>query len=264
MSFSLRAFARGFMQKATRASNAAPTYDYHEANATSAARLLDVTKSKVLVVGCNAGGDCKLFVDRGTPEVHGLDVIEQTGKEFPNERVTYHKQSIENCDLPSGYFDLVYSVATMEHVPDVKAGYSEMCRVTKRGGIIYSMASPLWNSPYGHHMSCFEGHPWVHLCFEPSEIVEYAKAQGIEGERGRAVEHIVGYMMNPAYFNRVSAETYLDAISLLPSLSLVENRIDAFDNKRLLNHKLAATARAKGYSDFELTGLTHRLIARKT
>jgi hypothetical protein len=58
-------------------------------------------------------------VNRGAAEVHGLDVIEDIGASYSNPAVKYHRGSIEGCDLPSDYFDLVFSVATVEHVPKI-------------------------------------------------------------------------------------------------------------------------------------------------
>jgi SAM-dependent methyltransferase len=119
------------------------TKTYQELFADRAAELCQLKHSRILIVGANTGEDCKLFVDRGAAEVHGLDVIEDVGKGFLHRRVTYHHSSIEHTDLPSNYFDLVFAVATMEHVPDIRAGFSEMERLARPSGIIYSVAAPL-------------------------------------------------------------------------------------------------------------------------
>lgn len=105
----------------------------------------------VLVVGANLGEDCRRFADLGAEEIHGIDVIENVGADFVDKRAIYHRGSIEACDLPNGYFDLVFATATMEHVHDIDAGFAEMSRVTKRGGALWSIASAtvalaIWSS----------------------------------------------------------------------------------------------------------------------
>jgi SAM-dependent methyltransferase len=236
--------------------------NYNDYNARDAADRVQISRSKVLVVGANTGEDCKRFIYLGAPEVHGLDVITNVGADFTHDRVTYHAQSIEKCDLPSNSFDLVYSFATMEHVPDIAAGYSEMARVVKPGGLIFSMASPLWNSPYGHHMGCFQGHPWIHLAFDTPGIIAYCQAQGITGERGRSVPTLLSYIMNRANFNMRSASEYEAAMLPLTSLDYIENEL-LKEDASLLEHPLGQKVLAKGFSAAELLSQTHRVIATK-
>lgn len=233
---------------------------YNRVNAEDAARRLDIAKAKVLVVGANTGEDCREFIELGAPEVHGLDVIPEVGSSFVHDRVSYHQQSIERADLPSHSFDLVYSFATMEHVPDIAAGYSEMARLVKPGGLIFSMASPLWYSPYGHHMGCFHGHPWVHVAFDRADVLDYARANGIEGERGHSIEAIVDYMLDASNFNMRHARDYDDAIKMLPGLKIVENDL-LREDEALLDHPIGRRALASGFSRDQLLPVTHRIIA---
>jgi SAM-dependent methyltransferase len=238
--------------------------DYHAIYASDACRLLDIRRARVLVVGCNTGGDCRQFVERGAPEVVGLDVVDDIGTEFAHDRVTYIKRSIEDSGFADGSFDLIYAVATMEHVPDVAAGFSEMARVTKPGGFIYSAAAPLWNSPYGHHMGCFQGHPWVHVNFTVGQIMQYVKVHGIGPEApGVPIEATVEYMMDLRFFNMRPAHDYVSAVKALAGqFSRLENDV-MMEDRKLLQHPLGQAAMARGYSEFELLGVTHKLVARK-
>jgi SAM-dependent methyltransferase len=215
-----------------------------------------------LVAGANNGLDCKLFIDKGASEVHGVDVVDTVGADYPHPRVTYHRASIEKTDLPSGYFDLVFAVATLEHVPDVNAAFAEMARLTKSGGYIYSLAAPLWRSPYGHHMACFHGHPWVHLTMTRDEIIQYAKANGINGQNGHDIEFVVDYMLNPDYFNMTPAAQYVAACEALTGVELVENLLVP-DHKETLNHDLGKRALRKGFDADDLLWVSHTLVARK-
>jgi len=177
----------------------------------AAAELARVKNARVLVVGANTGEDCRPFIEMGAAEVHGIDPIDDVGTEFQHPKATYHRSTIEAADLPSGYFDLVFSVATLEHIHDLDSAYAAMARLCAPGGGIYCCAAPLWYSPYGHHMSCFDGHPWVHVNNDRDGLVRYARQHGIEGERGIGIEAIADYVMLSDAFNRRPASDYLNA-----------------------------------------------------
>lgn len=233
---------------------------YNDVSAKEAAGLVDIKTAKVLVVGANRGEDCKRFIDLGAPEVHGLDVVDDIGVDFPHARVTYHRQSIEAANLPSASYDLVYCFAIMEHVPDIAAGFQEMARLVKPGGVVFSIAAPLWYSPYGHHMGCFKGHPWVHVSMSRDEIVSYATENGIEGERGHTLEAVVDYMLNPEFFNMRHAKEYISAVEAMNNVRVVKNTL-LLESKSLLQHPLAKRAISKGFTAEQLLAETHRLVA---
>ena len=76
-----------------------------------------LTDKKVLVVGCNDGRDCRFFTEAAV--VHGLDVCEDIGQGLTHEKVSYFQESAESTTRPDNYYDLVFSVATMEHIPNI-------------------------------------------------------------------------------------------------------------------------------------------------
>ncbi len=263
----IRSRAPGFVYKTAAALHT--TYlkvygprSYQEIFVRNAAKLRPISGAKVLVVGANTGSDCRLFIEQGAAEVHGLDVISDVGREFQHKNVTYHKESIEKSSLPSDYFDLVFAGATMEHVPDVRAGFSEMLRVTSPDGFVYSVAAPLWHAPYGHHMTCFEGHPWVHLVFDRNELCDYAIRNEIHGERGLDIETVVDYMLNPDYFNMKPSGLYIEACNHLQGVKIIENEI-SYEHRSLLEHPLGRVALSKGYRPGDLLGMTHTFVGQK-
>jgi SAM-dependent methyltransferase len=198
--------------------------------------------------------------------VHGLDIVDEIGAHAQGaERIYFHKPSIEDSRLPPNHFDLVFSHATMEHVGDVKAGFAEMARVTRPGGAIYSLAHPLWRSPYGHHMACFHGHPWVHLLFDSDkEIVTYARAHGIDGERGHSLEAIVAYMMDRRFFNQLPGSAYVQACAALSRTTIMSNALALeLDAKAALAHPNGRTLLARGLRKRELLESSHLLQARR-
>jgi SAM-dependent methyltransferase len=231
---------------------------YNRLHVRQAWKLAGAPRS-VLVVGANLGEDCRRFADLGVKEIHGIDVIENVGADFIDKRAIYHRGSIEACDLPSDHFDLVFATATMEHVHNIEAGFAEMARVTKPGGIFWSLASPLWRSPYGHHMACFEGHPWVHLVHEKAALRDYARAHNITPPE---IDHIISYMFDPTPFNRRPAQDYIRAIDTLRGIQIMSNILYKL-NALIIEHPLGQTALAKGFSADELLSESHYTAARK-
>lgn len=229
---------------------------YNRRHARDASRLVDIKSAKILVVGANTGEDCKEFIELGAKEVHGVDVIPNVGSAFRHPRISYFCQSIEGTDLKSESYDLVFSVATMEHVHDIEAGFSEMNRLAKPRGAIYSFASPLWFSPYGHHMECFQGHPWVHLALRPDEIRDYAKHNALT-----VPPWAISYMTNPDFFNCRKASEYLEAAGKIP---LPTKNILLTEDSAVLKHPLGRRVIDLGFSENDLLSVSHLFVRPAT
>jgi SAM-dependent methyltransferase len=236
-------------------------FGFNQTLTLDAYRLASRRNPRVLVVGANRGEDCRLFVRLGAGEVHGLDIIDDIGAGFP-AGATYQRGSIEHSGLPSDYFDIVWTANTMEHVPDIQAGFSEMARITRPGGIIFSVATKLWHSPYGHHMECFHGHPWVHVVFTKPQILEYARQHSITGERGHTIEAIVDYMLDRRFFNMMPAAEYLRAPEWCERAEVIENRLETMRSS-FLRHPLGQCALRLGIPAHELLAHAHHFAARR-
>lgn len=223
---------------------------------------MTIGQPDVLVVGANTGKDCSYFVEFGAKSVLGLDVIEEVGSEFTHPKVKYLCEGAEDMrSIADESFDLVYCYATMEHVPNVEAAFSEMARVVRKGGVIYSLASPLWRSPGGHHMGEFLNWPWIHLVKSADEIADIAISNNLysSDELARAK---VEYMLDPTFFNMRPSTDYTKACAKLAGLRVLRNEI-LKEDASLLSHPFGAAAIAKGLSREDLLGVTHQLIARK-
>lgn len=238
--------------------------DYNRLHAERAALHSNVPGGKVLVVGCNTGLDCTYFVEMGAQEVHGVDVVDGIGQDFQNERVTYHKVSAEAMHgLEGGYFDLVYSFATMEHVPDIAAAFSEMGRVTARGGTIYSIASPLWHSRHGHHFpQYFADYPWAHLRMTPESAYAYlVSTNALIAPEHTSARIVADYMFDRANFNMRRAEEYTSACAKLNGFDLVLNTLD-MEPDHAIPADLETDLTNAGYSKIDLLAVTHALVAK--
>lgn len=92
---------------------------------------------KVLDLGCSRGFYVKAMEDY-TRGVIGVDISEDSLKKAVTPKVEYG--DITNLDFAEGSFDKVYSLHTIEHLPDLEQFFAEVARVLKPGGtaiIIY-------------------------------------------------------------------------------------------------------------------------------
>ncbi len=227
-------------------------------------RYVRVRGKRCLVVGCHRGKDCMYFVRFGAREVHGVDIIEEIGKEVVNPKVTYYRTSCERMEcIPSEYYDLVFCFATMEHIPRIDLAFSEMVRVARPGGIIYAFSSPLWNSRYGHHRKAILRDPWVHLRYDQNELIGYCASMGIrEVAGGHSVEDIIKATFDRNFCNRVPAKTYIDVCGGLQGIQIIKNEL-FFEAPSVLPPTLKSELGRKGYSEEELRAVSHKFVARK-
>ncbi len=238
--------------------------DYNKMHCDWAMKHQSVKDKLVLVVGCNTGLDCANFVDAGVKQVHGLDIDEATGRDYKHSKVDYFRASAESMPFKNNTYDLVFCFATMEHVPDINAAFNEMARVTKPGGLIYCVASPLWNSRHGHHYpQYFADFPWAHLRLDQTGVKQYLIDNNVQiAPQNISAETVASYMFDPANFNRTSSAKYVKACASLSNFNVLRNSLD-LEPEDMLTDDILKECAAKGFSSKELRAVTHTYIARK-
>lgn len=237
---------------------------------------------KVLVVGCNNGRDCRFFLEAAV--VHGLDVCEDIGQGLTHEKVSYFQESAESTTRPDNYYDLVFSVATMEHIPNIEAAFSEIWRVTKPGGLIYCVAAPLWNSYEGHHQyGLFADYPWIHLRLSKDDIFLYLQKHkqledlkplvaileqegllltSLESENQEIYAKNLADFMFSDYFNFLPSNRYIETALSLDVSYVIRNDIWQ-DGEQYLTDAILAELNSKGYSKDEVLSVSHTYVAIK-
>jgi SAM-dependent methyltransferase len=159
-------------------------------------------------------------------------------------------------------FDLAYSFATFEHIHDLEQGWQAMLNVLRPGGMLWSVASPLWCSPFGHHKPMFNQYPWVHLEYPtPQDLLSFCEQNAIEAEDGIAMIHHINYMFNPDCFNMLPASAYLQAAANLKGARLDINEVQLLGESGL-SDKLIQLMKL-GHQRTDLLGQTHMLVARR-
>lgn len=219
----------------------------------------------VLVIGCSTGSnECRRFIEFGAGEVHGVDIADDIGCEFSHPRVKYCRTSAEALGLASNQYDIVYCQATLEHIHRISLALTEAIRVTKHGGYIYSVASPLWHSIHGHHQEhifgCF---PWIHLRLAEREILDYCRHHALRDSDGTSIdERTIRYMLSEKYFNKLPAKDYVDTCNRLPDVRVLYNQLE-MEHENELTVEIFSELTLRGFTREELLATTHRFIACK-
>jgi len=178
-------------------------------------------RKTVLEVGCSDGLVCDMVSLCGAKSVDGIDVMRTVGCQYQDMGIHYHIMDGAHLGFEDESFDLSYSIATFEHVPDPYEVMKEMLRVTKVGGCCYVQAGPLYHSPFGHHMfNYFQDYPWAHLRKDKRQLNVYLSEKGLD----KAIERDLG----------MSSEEYLDSMLTrdhLNGLLLADYRLDEFKRR---------------------------------
>jgi SAM-dependent methyltransferase len=239
---------------------------FNQINVDQALGYLDTpTIKRVLVVGSGGGADIIALRNRLGPEplIVGIDIDIRADSfaEIPNTFLV--QTDITKQPILGNCFDLAYSFATFEHIHDLQDGWQAMLSVLRPGGLLWSVASPLWFSPFGHHKPMFREHPWIHLIYPtPELLIRYCDDNGIDAEDGVSMIHHINYLFNPVCFNRHPASAYHHAAAGLRNAIIEKNDFDYIDE--LAYPSVITDLVSMGHHKKDLTAQTHRLIARRS
>ncbi|MEH2295226.1 methyltransferase domain-containing protein [Nostoc sp.] len=141
----------------------------------------------------------------------------------PQNRYNFYLENIE--DLPEEYYnkyDLIFSIATFEHIHKLPLALDKMFLALKPGGKLFSMFSPIWSAYDGHHLPNLvdqQGRkfhfgdspitPWGHLLMSPPEMYSHL-CQFTDIETANVM---VYYIYHSPHINRLFTEDYLAYIN---------------------------------------------------
>jgi SAM-dependent methyltransferase len=198
---------------------------------------------RVLEVGCSDGLACDLLLSEDPAALVGVDCMEAVGCNYRDPKINYFNMDAANLQFKDGAFDVCYSLATLEHVPDPFAVMAEMKRVTRKGGYCIVQAGPLYHSPFGHHMfGFFDDYPWIHLRLSKDEIAKHAEENQIEARirqsHGISARDYVDGMLRPEHINGLKVEEYrLDEFMSLPDVKVL-NFARNYEGENLLDQSM--------------------------
>ncbi len=241
-----------------------PIKQYHKDSLNRFLKNNSFKHKKVLVVGCSTGVDCHLIEQLGASEVVGIDLDDRIGRDYTSDKISYHKESATNINSSEdSTFDVVYSLATFEYIFDIEAAYKEILRVTKPKGVIYVVASPLWQSPYGNHYGdLLKDWPWIHLIEGQDEICKILHDEEVFNYGDYKVEEIMKYLFEPKHFNHYPGSYYVNTCQSLTNCKIISNTLTLRDINPQ-NTRYGKACLDYGYSEKDLKAVSHLFHAIK-
>jgi SAM-dependent methyltransferase len=203
--------------------------------------LVDLCRdARMLDLGCYIGGRTARWVERyAGREIHGVDVDARfldVAEAFAKRRdveADFRLGAGEALPYPDGFFDVILTQDTFEHVRDLGRVLAECRRVLRDGGHLVVTFPPFF-APHAHHLDLATRTPFVHWLFSPRVVFEAyfelldergAAAEWYRREEREPLPHERGYSINgttAAAFRRMIAagwEVEVDTFRDRPSRS---------------------------------------------
>ncbi|MEW6210178.1 MAG: class I SAM-dependent methyltransferase [Acidobacteriota bacterium] len=90
------------------------------------------------------------------------------------DRVNLVGADITTLSMPDGYFDLIVSWETLEHIRDTEPAFQNMFRLLKPGGIAFHEYDPFFNIEGGHSL-CTLDFPYSHARLNAEDFEAYLR-----------------------------------------------------------------------------------------
>ena len=173
----------------------------------------------ILEIGCGNGSIVKqLANDYPSAFVYGIEPGLDTWwntTASSGERYSILDGDGEDIQFPDGFFDVIYTLTTFEHIKNPEKCLSEAKRVLKDGGEFYTFFAGIWTSVIGHHWHHWvyddakKMPPWAHLYMSYEEMHDYLINNGETPELAR---EICEFVYNSDVLNRIDCRRHESAI----------------------------------------------------
>lgn len=188
---------------------------YQESCANDLCKYISLKSKDLLIVGLGEGTEVPIFISKGCNKVDAVEPYPIIDQNIFGSQFKLIKSNAESMFLiRDNTYDIVYSVATLEHIHDPYAAVKEMMRVLKPGGLFYLQVGPLWYSHHGYHAkkkypALYE--PWFHLMYSKEEYIVKRKDISDNNEYLGRINRI----FNSQQYNRLPSRIYYDLVSSL-------------------------------------------------
>ena len=168
------------------------------------AQLKDKT---ILDIGCGNGDLVKYIADKYEPcHIVGiepaLDEWDTKASKEGNWEIRYGDAN--GLEYPDGYFDIVVSFSTFEHINNIDNALHEIKRVLKPYGRFYTEFAPIWTSVAGHHFIHGKDRwwsqehlsaipPWGHLYMSEYEMSQHLSKNNIDTDLINEIIYFIYY-----------------------------------------------------------------------
>ena len=154
---------------------------------------------------------------------------QQTTPQQVKDNILLALADVRRLPLADESFDLIFSIATFEHIHDMDVALKEMHRLLKPHGVLFSHFGPVWSGGVGHHLWFdWKGQQYrfseeqtveplmqrfEHMLYSPEEMAERWRQQGIEEEDIQ--QFIFQFYISP-HINRYTEADYRQFVDQSP------------------------------------------------
>jgi ubiquinone/menaquinone biosynthesis C-methylase UbiE len=116
------------------------------------ALLPDLQGLRALDLGCGYGWFCRWARENGAADILGIDVSEKmlarAAATTTDTAIRYQRADMEQLQLPTAAFDLVYSSLALHYVRDLDHVMAQVHRSMVSGGsLVFSVEHPIYTAP---------------------------------------------------------------------------------------------------------------------
>lgn len=157
-----------------------------------------------------------------------------------NKNYNFFLSNIE--ELPEEHYeqyDLIFSIATFEHIHKLPQALEKMYKALRSGGKLFTIFCPIWSAHDGHHLPQIEDQsgnkfsfanspipPWGHLTMTPPQM----QAHLLKKTDKETASLMTYYIYNSPHINRFFTEDYIQFIN---QSSFTANRIELMFSAKL-------------------------------
>lgn len=150
----------------------------------------------------------------------------------------FHTMDAAQMTFPDASFDVIYSANCFEHITSLPEALRHIHRVLRPSGKLFTIFSPIWTSPVGHHTWVWDGNrpltfsegvfpDWYHLLLSRAEMEEWLRKK---------------YSSKPALVDKILQYVYdSQDINRFPD-SLYETELAKYNYGRILFHRIQSGA----------------------
>lgn len=147
--------------------------------------------------------------------------IDPRNTNFVSNNYYYIQGYAQSVNYPDNYFDYIFSCNSFHHISRFDEALSELYRVLKTDGIVFSIFGPIWSAPDGCHIEHVPYQKgfinfweeqlvpdWYHLVYNFKELYTILSAN-MENKKAYAIAE---YIFFSNWINRMSIFEYYECI----------------------------------------------------
>jgi SAM-dependent methyltransferase len=121
------------------------------------------------------------------------------------DRIDFQVADAQHLIYRDNFFDFIFSLNALEHIPNPELAIQEILRVLKPGGKFYASFDPIWSADTGNHFSSYVKEPWLHLLVEDDEFCKLMLDNGASEIELAEYKNAMNRKLFPFYENKIRA-----------------------------------------------------------